>query len=1269
MIAKLISWCVTNRAMVLLLTVFLIAGGIWSARNITVDAIPDLSDVQVVIRTEYPGQAPQIVEDQITYPLTTSMLAVPYAKVVRGYSMFGSSFVYIIFEDGTDMYWARSRVLEQLSFVGGRLPDNVSPQLGPDATGVGWAYEYVLTTGRYCPKHPNGLWHDPQTDHWYASLDEAPQEDAVRERLVRQRIFDETKTVYSDPVENHRYDSAEEAPEEVRSRLKPLTLVKGFDRCPLDGGELVAPQVDLAGLRSLQDWYLRYELTAVEGVSEVAPVGGFVKQYQVVVDPVRLLAYNIPLSRVKMAVQRSNIDVGGRLIEMSETEFMVRGLGYLGTLSTEEIAKVRASGGSVDQLRTQRTLDELGGIALASNMLGKPVYLRDVAQVRLGPEIRRGIAEWNGEGEAVGGIIVMRFGENAQKVIERTKAKLASLEQGLPPGVAIRVGYDRSDLIERAVHTVSGTLREEVIVVALVIVLFLLHARSALVAAVVLPLGVLATLSIMYTLGINANIMSLGGIAISIGVMVDSSIVMVENAHKHIEREKHLLDAGGTPRSRVDVIREAASEVGPTLFFSLLIITVSFLPIFVLGEQSGRMFKPLAFTKTVAMASAALLAVTIIPVMMIYLINERIVPRRWPLIMRLATYAGVIGAPAVALSLAPLSTLEPHRWWLVGGWVLLSATIILPQRIMSEERNPISVLCQKLYEPLFILVMRFPLITIGAAGLLLFASLWPLSKLGSEFMPPLEEGDLLYMPTTDPGLSMTKARELLQQTDKLIMQAPEVLSVMGKAGRADTATDPAPPSMFETTITLRRDKSLWRQVPRSFDSWPTGTRWLARRLLSETRPITTDELVYGYELPGGPHVPGLNEIVQLPGLTNSWTMPIKTRIDMLSTGIKTPVGIKVMGPDLQTLSNIADQIATAVKTSDGTGKYTTSAFPEKSVGGNYFDIAINREAIARYGLLVGEVQDVVMTALGGMSIGNTVEGLQRYPINVRYPHELRDNIDSLKQTLVATPSGAQIPLGQLADIVIHKGPPMIKSENARLTSWVFVDIAGIDVGTYVKNAQQAVAQQVNIPAGYSLVWSGQYEYMQAARARLMVVVPIAGVLIVLLLYLATTSWLRVGIVLLAVPFSLVGAVWLLYFLDYNLSLAVWVGVIALAGLDAETGLVMLLYLDNSFERFTGEGRMRNRDDLWWAIHDGAVQRIRPKTMTVMTTFIGLVPLLWAAGAGADTMRRLAAPMIGGLATSFLLELLIYPPLFYLVKRVVIHRQFHSTTDPRPVDAA
>ncbi len=1205
MVAKLILWCVHNRAMVLLLTVCLIAGGVWSARHITIDAIPDLSDVQVVIRTEYPGQAPQIVEDQVTYPLTSAMLAVPYAKTVRGYSMFGSSFVYIIFEDGTDLYWARSRVLEQLNTVASRLPDGVSPQLGPDATGVGWVYQYILTTGPFCPEHPGGLWHDPVADRWYAGIDQAPDDETIRARLVHHRIFPPPQVVYIDRENNTRYESLDMVPDGARGRVEPGVIKEGFDNCPLTGSPLAQPRQDLSDLRGLQDWYLRYELTAVPGVSEVASVGGFVKQYQVVVDPVKLLAYNTPLGHVKTALRRSNLDVGGRLIEQSETEYMVRGLGYLGGLSDEEIEQARRVGSSIEQLRTERALQELGKIALGANDRGSPIYLADVAELRIGPDIRRGVAEWNGEGEVVGGTIVMRFGENAQQTIRRVRDRLAELERGLPPGVAVRVAYDRSDLIERAVETVYHTLTEEVIVVSLVILIFLLHARSALVAAFVLPTGVLATLSAMYAAGVNANIMSLGGIAISIGVMVDSSIVMVENAHKHLEHFKHEHDRPPGTRERIDVIGRAAAEVGPTLFFSLLIITASFLPIFVLGEQSGRMFKPLAITKTLAMSAAALLAVTVIPVLMVYFIRGR---------------------------------------------------------ILTEQRNPISVLMQKIYHPFFVFCMHYRLPVVLLAAGVIASTLYPFSKLGNEFMPPLEEGDLLYMPTTDPGISMTKARELLQQTDKLIKQFPEVDTVYGKVGRAETATDPAPPSMLETTIVLQRDKSLWRTRPVSHfhDRWPGWAAWLPGLFFDEARTITLDELIYGYEVPGPRggddiHVPGLNDAVQFPGLTNAWTMPIRTRIDMLSTGIKTPVGIKVMGPDLRTLADISNQIANVVKTAEGTGAYTVSAYPEKSVGGNYLDFKINRDQIARYALTVGDVQDVITSALGGMNVTWTVEGLERYPVNVRYPHELRDNIDALRQTLVATPFGTQVPLGQLADIAVHKGPPMVKSENARLTSWVFVDIAGIDVGTYVTHAREAVAKQVSVPAGYSVIWSGQYEYMQAARQRLMIAVPLVGVVILILLYAATGSWLRVGIVLLAVPLSLVGAAWLVYLLDYNLSLAVWVGVIALAGLDAETGLVMLLYLDNSYERFESEGRMKTRADLWHAIHDGAVQRIRPKTMTVMTTFIGLLPLLWADGAGADTMRRLAAPMIGGLATSFIAELLLYPVLFYIAKDFTMNR--------------
>ncbi len=1270
MIARLIELCVRNRLLVLLLAGFVVAAGVWATQRITIDAIPDLSDVQVVIRTEYPGQAPGIIEDQVTYPLTTAMLAVPGAETVRGYSMFGTSFVYILFDDRTDLYWARSRVLEQLSTLQGRLPGDVNPQLGPDATGVGWVFQYVLTTGRYCPQHPDGLWHAPapalgNEEAWYADREDAPE--AVRERLVHRRVFPHRQT------------------------------------CPLSGEPLQLPEIDLAGLRSLQDWYLRYELTAVDGVSEVAPVGGFVKQYQVTVDPVKLQAYNLPLSAVSQAIQRANVDVGGRVIEQSETEYMVRGLGYLGTRPS------RLSGMADDQDTTRAVLEDLRRIGLAATPEGSPITLADVAVVQTGPDIRRGIAEWNGQGEVVGGTIVMRFGENARAVIERVRDKLADLERGLPPGVAVEVAYDRSDLIERAVHTVSETLIEEVLVVSLVTLLFLLHARSALVAACVLPAGVLTSILIMWALGVNANIMSLGGIAISIGVMVDSSIVMVENAHKHLEEARRhegtearsgkprqsadpsCLRASVPPCLRIETITAAAKEVGPTLFFSLLIITVSFLPIFMLPGQSGRLFTPLAVTKTLAIAAGAVLAVTLIPVLMTYFIREGgigLAPRlvasdgTTPQVaaLNVMVNVGIVIGPAVVLAFIPLGDLDPWRWWLALGYAILGAIIILPQRIVSEERNPISRVLQRLYDPAFALVMRFKAVTLLLAAGLLASTLYPWSQLGSEFMPPLDEGDLLYMPTTDPGLSVTKARELLQQTDKLIASFPEVNTVFGKIGRAETATDPAPLTMIETTITLHRDTAKWRQVPieRFYTNWPDWLTWLPGLFLDDTRPITQDELVYGYTIPaslaGTPgsradrdiRVPGLNDAINLPGVANAWTMPIKTRLDMLSTGIKTPVGVKLMGEDLSVLADLAEQVSLALRTDPATASYTASAFADKTVGGRYLDIIPDRNAIARHdGLTLGDVQDTVMSAVGGMNVDTTVEGLQRYPINVRYPRELRDNPGKLGDLLVtyrdAGGNFRGLPLGQLADIGITAGPPMIKSENARRTAWVFVDTNNIDLGTYVDNAQQVVRDQVDLPPGYSLAWSGQFEHLEEARPRLLAAGGLAGVIILLLLYAATRSWLRVGIVLLAVPFSLVGGLWLVWFLDYEMSIAVWVGIIALAGLDAETGLVMLLYLDNSYDRFKVEGRMRSAADLYQAVHEGAVKRIRPKTMTVVTTFAGLLPLMWADGAGADTIRRLAAPMIGGLTTSFLLELLLYPVLFYLAKRAAMWREQHHSS--------
>lgn len=1028
MLEKIIEKSVNNRFLVIIFTAFLALAGIYALMNTPIDAIPDLSDVQVIIFTEYAGQAPQVVEDQVTYPLTTAMLAVPYAKVVRGYSFFGLSFVYIIFEDGTDLYWARSRVLEYLNYVSSRLPQGVTPTLGPDATGVGWVYEYVL-----------------------------------------------------------------------------------------DGGN----EHDLQELRSIQDWYLRYELTTVPGVAEVASIGGYVKQYQVQVDPTKLLAYNIPIQKVRKAIQRSNNDVGGKLLEMGETEFMVRGLGYI------------------------KSIKDIENIPLGVDANGTPILIKNVANVVIGPELRRGLADWNGEGETVGGIIVMRSGENALKTIERVKTKLEELKKGLPEGVTIKPAYDRSGLIERAIDNLSWKLLEELLVVALISIIFLLHFRSAFVALFTLPMGILISFLIMYFQGINANIMSLGGIAIAIGAMVDAAIVMIENAHKHLERD-------GGKKDHWRIIIDSSKEVGPALFYSLLIITISFLPVFTLQAQEGRLFKPLAFTKTYAMAGAALLSITIVPVLMGYFVRGKIMP---------------------------------------------------------EHKNPVSRFLIKLYKPIIHWVLRFRWITIGAALIILLITIFPLSRIGSEFMPPLNEGDLLYMPTTDPGISITKAKELLQQTDKIIKSFPEVHHVFGKIGRAETATDPAPLSMIETTIMLQ-PKEKWR---------PGMT---IEKLIAE-----------------------LDAAIQFPGLTNAWTMPIKTRIDMLSTGIKTPVGIKIMGPDLQVLSDLGQEIAAVIKDVKG----TLSVFPDKAVGGNFFDFDIKREEAARYGLTVGDVQDVIMSAIGGMNVTYTVEGLERYPVNVRYNRELRDNLSAIKRVLVPTPGGAQIPLSYVTDISIKKGPPVIKSENARRTAWLYVDLRGIDVGTYVKNARKIVEEKIDFPEGYSLVWSGQYEYMERAQKRLNLVIPITLVIIFLLLYFNFKNFTESLIVMLSLPFALVGGIWFMYFLDYNFSMAVGVGFIALAGLAAETGVVMLVYLDNVFRDRQRLGKLTTIKDLYDSIIEGAVDRVRPKLMTVMTTMIGLVPILWGTGAGSQTMKRIAAPMVGGMVSSTVLTLIVIPAIYYMWK--------------------
>jgi len=1097
-IDRLIQFSVRNRGMVLLLGGFVALAGVWAIDNVKLDAIPDLSDVQVIVFTEYAGQSPTVVEDQVTYPLATAMLAVPYAKVVRGYSFFGFSFVYVIFEDGTDLYWARSRVLEYLNFAQSRLPGGVTPMLGPDATGVGWVYEYVVENGYTCPDHPGRVYTVAEVE-------------AMAEKV-----------------------------------------------CPETGKPLVRAEYDLSELRSIQDWFLRYELMSVSGVSEVASVGGFVKQYQVVVDPDALLAYGIPLERVRARIRASNVDVGGKVIENAETEFMVLGRGYLGTLGDDEMEEARKGGESLARLRSRKVLEDLRSISLGVGEGGTPVYLHQVATVSLGPDIRRGLVDLDGRGEVAAGIVVMRYGENALKVIQDVERKLDQLKVGLPPGITVRPVYDRSRLILRAVDTLKTTLIEEMVIVGVICVLFLLHFRSAFVAFFTLPLGVLMSLLVMHLLDLNANIMSLGGIAIAIGVMVDASVVMVENAHKHLERDRD-------KKEHWRVILDAAREVGPALFYSLLVITVSFLPVFGLGGQSGRLFRPLAFTKTFAMAGSALLAVTVIPALMVYFIRGK---------------------------------------------------------IPSEQKNPVSRFFIWAYRPFLKFVLRWRGLTLLIAVAILALTLVPFGQLGSEFMPPLYEGDLLYMPTTDPGISITKARELLQQTDRIISRFEEVHHVFGKVGRAETATDPAPLAMMESILTLHPQ-----------EHWPdhdivdhaTGE-------VVDRRPWTVEELV-----------DELNRAVRIPGLTNAWTMPIKTRVDMLSTGIKTPIGIKLVGDDLATLEELADKVASELRPLPG----TLSVYPEKSMGGNYFQFTVRREEIARYGLSVAEVQTVILSAIGGMNVSRTVEGLERYPVNVRYPSELRDNIDALKRVLVATPAGRHVPLGQLADFRVVKGPPSIKSENARRTAWVYVDIKDIDVGTYVERAQKVVAEKIQpqMPAGYNVIWSGQYEYMEEAAERLRVLVPLTVLLVFLLLFFHFRNVKDSLIVMLSLPFALVGGIWLMWGLDYNLSVAVQVGFIALAGLAAETGVVMLVYLHGAFKRRRDEGRLRDRDDVDAGIVEGALERVRPVVMTVGTTLIGLMPVMLGTGTGSQIMKRIAAPMVGGLVSSTALTLLILPVIY------------------------
>ncbi|MDQ6957802.1 MAG: efflux RND transporter permease subunit [Mariprofundaceae bacterium] len=1031
MIAAVIRWSLNNRVFVLLALAFVVLGGLYTLQRTPVDAIPDLSDVQVIVKTPYPGQAPQVVQDQVTYPLETAMLAVPGATVVRGYSFFGDSYVYIIFKDGTDLYWARSRVLEYLNQVAGSLPADAHPSLGPDATGVGWVYEYALV----------------------------------------------------DKTGQH----------------------------------------DLAQLTSLQDWFLKYQLQTVPGVAEVATAGGMVRQYQVVVDPDKLRAYGITLAHVKMAIRNANHETGGAVVELAEAEYMVRASGYI------------------------QSIRDLLQVPLITDKNGTPVQLKDVAEVRRGPQIRRGITELNGQGEVVGGVIVMRYGENAQTVIDGVKAKLASLKGSLPPGVEIVPTYDRSKLIGNAIRNMREKLFEEFLVVALICGIFLFHFRSALVAIVSLPVGILIAFIVMHIQGLNANIMSLGGIAIAIGAMVDGAIVMIENLHKHMERQ-------GADKDHWRRVATATTEVGPPLFFSLLIITLSVAPILSLSGQAGRMFSPLAYTWIYSMAAAAILAVTLIPVLMGYFIRGKITP---------------------------------------------------------EHRNPVNRVLTAAYRPVIDKVVRYPWVLLVVGILVVLAGIWPASRLGSEFMPPLDEGDYMYMPSARPGISADKARQVLQQTDKLIMRVPEVASVFGKMGRAQTATDPAPLSMDEAIIQFKPE-SEWR---------PGITRANIHRQLQQR--------------------------VHRPGLTNAWVMPIKTRIDMLSTGIKTPVGIKVGGPDLKMIQKIGNQLEKLLPQVRG----TTSVYAERVAGGRYIKIDINRDKAARLGLNISDVQDVVRTAIGGMNVTETVEGLERYPVNLRYPRDWRDSVARLRQLPIVTARGGHVTLGDVATVRIEDGPPMIKSEAAQLTGWTYVDIADRDVGSYVTEARKVVAARIKLPPGYSLTWSGQYEYMQKARKSLALIVPVTIVLIALLLYMAFRSIPQMLIILGTLPMALAGSFWLLYLLGYNLSVAVVVGFIALAGVTVEIGVVLVVYLNLSvgayLERCKTESKPLSFEGVRDAVRDGALLRLRPISMTAAAIIAGLLPVMLGGGTGSEVMRRIAAPMVGGMISALVLTMLVIPAVYLL----------------------
>jgi Cu(I)/Ag(I) efflux system membrane protein CusA/SilA len=1085
MINRIIEFSARNRALIVVLTICLTLYGIWSLGNIPLDAIPDLSDPQVIIYTEWPGRSPDLIEDQITYPIISAMLAAPHVSVVRGSSDYGFSYVYVIFEEGTDIYWGRTRVLEYMSKITGQLPEGVSPKLGPDATGVGWAFQYALV--------------------------------------------DKTG------------------------------------------------QNNLQQMRSFNDWYLRFWLSSVPGVAEVATIGGFVKQYQVNVDPNRLLAYKVPLTQVMEAVRNGNNEVGARSLETTGKEYVVRGRGYI------------------------QSLADIQNLSVAVGNNGTPIRVRDVARVELGPEMRRGVAELNGEGEVTGGTVIVRYGQNVREVIEHVKGKLNELKSSLPPGVDVVTTYDRSDLIDRSIDTLRHTLIEELIIVSIVILIFLWHIPSAIIPILTIPIAVILSFIPMQATGLTANIMSLGGIAIAIGAMVDAAIVIVEQTHKKLEH----WEAEGRPGSATQVIIEAVKEVGGPSFFSLLVIAVSFMPIFALQYQEGRLFKPLAFTKTFSMMIAAVLAITLDPAIRLLFMKTR-------------------------------------EFRFRPKWIARIANAAMVGKFHNEENHPISRPLMRIYHPIVRVVLKLRWLVIVAALVVVLITIPVYRRLGSEFMPPLNEGSILYMPITLPGIGITEAAKYLQIQDKLLRQFPEIQSVYGKIGKSDTATDPAPLSMVETTVIVKPE-SQWPKEHRTrwYSNWaPMWAKPQLARFWPEEQPISWEALIEQ-----------LDRAVQIPSFANAWLFPIRTRIDMITTGIRTPVGVKVLGPKLATIEDIGLQVEHVLQNVPG----TRSAFFERVTGGYYIDYQVKRAEAARYNLSVAQVNQIIEAAVGGQNVTTTVEGRERYPVNVRYARGLRDNLSKLSRVIVPTPDGAQVPISELADLTVRTGAPMIKNEEGFLAGFVYVDTKGVDLGSYVSAAQRTVAQNVHLPPGYQLVWSGQFEYLQRAAERLKIVVPITLLIVLLLLYFNTGSFAKTLIILLAVPFSAVGAIWLLYLLGYNMSVAVWVGLIALLGVDAETGVFMLLYLELAYDQRKRSGQMRNMDDLRTAIEDGAVKRLRPKVMTVAVMFLGLVPIMWSHGAGSDVMRRIAAPMIGGIFTSFLLELLVYPAVYEIWKGFEIRR--------------